>query len=131
MSAPASNAGYDEWLAALMDDEGYALVCPEGHGSLPPRRVCPDCGSTALSEDPLAETGTVETYSVVHVAGPRFADDTPYVNAVVDFGSVRLTGVLRGAEPDAVAVGDRVAVAVEERATDAEPLVVFRPADGE
>lgn len=129
MSAPASNAGYDEWLAALADDEGYALACPEGHGSLPPRRVCPDCGSTALSEDPLAETGTVETYSVVHVAGPRFADDTPYVNAIADFGPVRLTGVLRGA--DDVAVGDRVAVAVEERATDGEPLVVFRPADGE
>jgi len=130
MSAPASNAGYDEWLDALADDEGYALVCSNGHGSLPPRRVCPECGSSTLSEEPLAETGTVETHSVVHVAGPRFADDTPYVNAIADFGPVRLTGVLRGVEPatDDVAVGDRVAVGVEARATDGEPLVVFRPA---
>ncbi|WP_050034109.1 Zn-ribbon domain-containing OB-fold protein [Halorubrum halophilum] len=133
MSAPASNGGYDEWLDALADGEGYALVCPDGHGSLPPRRVCPECGAAALSEGPLAETGTVETYSVVHVAGPRFADDTPYVNAIVDFGPIRLTGVLRGVEPatEAVAVGDRVAVGVEERATDGEPLVVFRPATEE
>ena len=130
MTAPASNAGYDEWLDALADGEGYALVCPEGHGSLPPRRVCPECGSTALAEEPIAERGTVETYGVVHVAGPRFADDAPYVNAVADFGPVRLTGVLRGVEPttNAVAVGDRVVAGVEERVTDEEPLVVFRPA---
>jgi len=133
MSAPASNAAYDEWLDALADGEGYALVCPDGHGSLPPRRVCPECGSTSLAEEPLAETGSVETHSVVHVAGPRFADETPYVNAIADFGPVRLTGVLRGVEsaPDAVAVGDRVAVGVEARATDGEPLVVFRPAERE
>jgi uncharacterized OB-fold protein len=95
--------------------------------------VCPECGSATLSEEPLAETGTVETHSVVHVAGPRFADDTPYVSAVADFGPVRLTGVLRGVDPaaDAVAVGDRVAAGVEERDTDGEPLVVFRPAGGE
>ncbi|WP_128905507.1 Zn-ribbon domain-containing OB-fold protein [Halorubrum amylolyticum] len=132
MSSPADNAAYDEWLDALAGGEGYALVCPGGHGSLPPRRVCPECGSTALSEEPLAETGTVETYNVVHVAGPRFADDTPYVNAVADFGPVRLTGVLHGVDPetDAVAVGDSVAVGVEARATDGEPLVVLRPADG-
>ncbi|PAU84336.1 nucleic acid-binding protein [Halorubrum salipaludis] len=131
--APASNGGYDEWLDALADGEGYALVCPDGHGSLPPRRVCPECGSASLSAEPLAETGTVETHSVVHVAGPRFADDTPYATAIADFGPVRLTGVLRGVDPetDAVAVGDRVAVGLEERATDGEPLVVFRPAGGE
>ncbi|WP_123623411.1 Zn-ribbon domain-containing OB-fold protein [Halorubrum sp. CSM-61] len=130
--APADNAGYDEWLDALADGEGYALVCPDGHGSLPPRRVCPECGAAALAEEPLAETGSVETHSVVHVAGPRFADDTPYANAIVDFGPVRLTGVLRGVEPgtDAVAIGDRVAVGVEERDTDGEPLVAFRPTDG-
>jgi len=133
ISSPAENTGYDEWLDALADGEGYALVCPDGHGSLPPRRVCSECGSTALGEEPLAETGTIETYSVVHVAGPRFAADTPYMNAIADFGPVRLTGVLRGVEPasDAVAVGDRVSAGVEARATDDEPLVAFRPAGEE
>ncbi|OYR83719.1 nucleic acid-binding protein [Halorubrum sp. E3] len=95
--------------------------------------MCPECGATALAEEPLAETGRVETYNVVHVAGPQFADDVPYVNAVADFGPVRLAGVLRGVEPalDAVSVGDRVAAGVEERATDGERLVAFRPAGGE
>jgi len=96
--------------------------------------VCPECGSATLSEEALAETGTVETYSVVHVAGPQFADDTPYVNAIADFGPVRLTGVLRGLIPRPTpsrSVTGRVAPGVEERVTDGEPLVVFRPADGE
>lgn len=130
MSAPASNAGHDAWFDALADGEGYALVCPDSHGSLPPRRVCPECGADSLAEESLAETGTVETYSVVHVAGPRFADDTPYISAIVDFGPVRLTGVVRGVAPesDAIAVGDRLSVGVEDRVTDGAPLVVFRPA---
>jgi hypothetical protein len=129
--SPPGNAGHDEWLDALADGDGYALVCPDGHGSLPPRRVCPDCGSTALSREPLPETGTVETFSVVHVPSPEFADDAPYVSAIAEFGPVRLTGVLRGVEldPDAISVGRSVNVGVEERVTDKAPLVAFRPVD--
>jgi uncharacterized OB-fold protein len=128
---PVTDADHDEWLDALAAGEGYALVCPDGHGSLPPRRICPECGSASLSREPLGDTGRVETFSVVHVPSPRFADDAPYVTAVVDLGPVRTTGVLRGVEPagDAIEVGLSVAVGVEERATDGEPLVVFRPAD--
>ncbi|WP_435073444.1 Zn-ribbon domain-containing OB-fold protein [Halorubrum sp. HHNYT27] len=126
-----SDADYEAWLDAIDAGEGYALVCPEGHGSLPPRRVCPECGSDALSREPLDETGRIETFSVVHVPSPRFADDAPYVTAVADFGPVRTTGVLRGVDPDGdeVRVGLTVDIGVEERATDGKPLVVFRPTD--
>lgn len=124
---------YDEWLDALRDEDGHALVCPEGHGSLPPRRRCPECGSTPLSREPLDDVGRVETFSVVHVPSPRFADDAPYVTAVADLGPVRTSGVLRGVDPqgDAVEVGLSVEVGVGERATDGEPLVAFRPVDAE
>ncbi|MEZ3164222.1 OB-fold domain-containing protein [Halorubrum sp. RMP-47] len=134
-AAPAPDRDHAEWLDALADGEGFALVCPRGHGSLPPRRVCPECGSPDLSREALDETGTVETYSVVHVPSPRFADDAPYATAVVDFGPARLTGIVRGGDETdgrpAVAVGDAVVVAVGERATDGERLVVFRPAGGD
>jgi uncharacterized OB-fold protein len=126
---PVADADYDEWLDALASGEGYALVCPAGHGSLPPRRTCPECGSTALSREPLDATGRVETCSVVHVPSPRFAGDAPYVSAIVDLGPVRVTGVLRGVDADGDAVGLSVAAGVEERATDGEPLLVFRPTD--
>ena len=120
-------ATYDEWLDAIAAGEAFYLESPEGHGSLPPRRVCPHSGSTELSQQPLPETGTVETYTVVHVAAEKFSDDTPYVSAVVDFGPVALTGILRGVEPEAVAVGDEVTVTVETRETTDDWLVVFRP----
>ncbi|MES3160972.1 MAG: OB-fold domain-containing protein [Halorubrum sp.] len=142
--APTQNAGYDEWLDALAADEGYALVCPAGHGSLPPRRICPECGSTSLSEELLPTVGRVETATVVHVPPPRFADDAPYVTAIASFDPVRLTGVLRGVDLDGTgsntgsdsgdrdgvaAVGTSVEVCVETRATDEGSIVVFRPID--
>lgn len=147
----ARDEGYDEWIDALAEGAGYALVCPDGHGSLPPRRVCPECGSSSLSEEALPERGEIETYTVVHVPSPRFADDAPYVTAVARFGPVRLTGVVRGVDPvddgdadtgdgdtedanadavdDAVAVGAAVEVTVGERETDGGRIVVFRPVE--
>jgi len=119
---------YDEWLDAIDAGEGFYLRSPEGHGSLPPRRVCPHSGSTDLKREPLPETGTIETYSIVHVGATTFEDDTPYISAVVDFGAVELTGVVRGVDPEAVAVGDAVGVTVETRETTDDRLVVFRPA---
>ena len=122
------NDGYDAWLAAVADESGYALRCPDGHASLPPRRVCPTCGATDLTQTPLAERGTVETASVVHVPSPGFAEDAPYVTAVVDMGPVRVTGVVRGAEATlyAVSAGDTVTLGVDRRETNDEPLIVFR-----
>ena len=123
----AGDADYDEWLDALADGDGFYLACPEGHGSLPPRWTCPHCGATELAERPLPGAGSVDTYTVVHVAGPRFADDAPYVTAVVSFDPVRLTGVLRGVAPDDAAVGMRVAAGVEESRTTGDRVVTFRP----
>ncbi|WP_122089125.1 Zn-ribbon domain-containing OB-fold protein [Halalkalicoccus subterraneus] len=118
--------GYDEWIAAIDRGEGYALECPNGHGSLPPRRLCPECGDPDLEEQPLPDSGTLDTYTRIHVATPEFVDDAPYTVAIVDFGITRLTGQLRGVEePEA---GIRVDVGVEERETEDEPLLVFRPA---
>lgn len=118
---------YEEWVDALTEG-GFYLECGNGHGSLPPRRVCPECGDTDLAERALPGTGAVSTFSEVHVAAPAFADETPYVTAIVDFGPVRLTGVLRDVAADEVAIGDSVAPDVEPDGPDDRPLVVFRPA---
>ena len=120
-------ATYDEWLDAIAAGEAFYLASPEGHGSLPPRRVCPHSGATELTQKPLADTGTIETYTVVHVAAETFSEDTPYVTAVADFGPVELTGVVRGVDPDVVAAGDEVTVTVETRETTDDRLVIFRP----
>jgi uncharacterized OB-fold protein len=100
-----TDSGFDEWLDAVDDGEGYYLRCPKGHGSLPPRHVCPDCGAADLDRTPLPATGTIETYTVCYVGGPEFEDETPYATAIAEFGDVRLTGIVRGVDPEDVAVG--------------------------
>lgn len=120
------DAGYDEWIAAIDRGEGYALECANGHGSLPPRRRCPECGDSELEKRPLPDSGTLDTFSTIHVATPEFAADAPYSVAIGDFGIVRLTAQLRSVEEPEI--GMRVAVGVETRETEDEPLLVFRPA---
>jgi hypothetical protein len=124
-------ASYGEWLDALDAGEGFYLESPAGAGSLPPRRLCPETGSAELTREPLPETGTIETYSVVHVATPGFADDTPYVSAIADFGPVRITGVVRGVDPETVAglVGESVTVSVGTRSTTDDRVVVLSPTE--
>ena len=128
-SESVRDEGYDEFLDALAaeDMDGYYLECPNGHGSLPPRRACPHCGETALEETPLPDDGRVVTYTVVHVPTPQFEADAPYVTAIADFGSVRLTGIVRGIDPDTVETGLTVWPTVEETETTGRRLLVFRP----
>lgn len=104
---------FDDLLDAISDGDGYFLECSNGHSSLPPRRICPDCGDTELAERPLPDTGAIVTYTVVHVPTPQFEGEAPYVTAIAEFGTVRLTGLLVGIDPDAVAVGTDVALDVE------------------
>ena len=123
----ARDAGYDDWLDAVAENEGYFLSCENGHGWLPPRRVCPDCGSRDLEEEPLPDAGEIATHTTVFVATPQFEEDAPYVTAVADFGPVSVTGMVRDVDPDAVEMGDVVGIDVGERATTGDRAVVFRP----
>ena len=128
VEATDANAGFDDLLDAVAAGEPYYLRCPDDHGSLPPRRVCPHCGSDDLARAPLEAPGTVETFTTVHVATPQLVDDVPYVSAVARFGPVRLTGFLRGVAPEDVVVGLEVAPTVEPTETDGERALVLRPA---
>jgi uncharacterized OB-fold protein len=123
----ARDGGYDDLLDAVADGEGYYLECPAGHGWLPPRRVCPECGARELAEEPLPESGTVETHTTIAVPTPRLADDAPFVTALADFGPVRLTGQLRGIDPEDVEAGLSVGVDVGESVTTGDRVLVFRP----
>ena len=126
MSDAVRDAGFDDWLDALAAGDAYHLRCPEGHASLPPRLVCPECGAAELSEAPLTPTGEVATYSVVHVGTDEFDGQTPYVVGIAAFNDVRLTGLVRGVDPDAVAVGTVVEATVGENPATGGRVVVLR-----
>lgn len=127
MSEQARDGAYDDLLDAIEAGEGYYLECANGHGWLPPRRVCPECGNRDLAETPFPDAGEVATYTTVSVATPQFSADTPYTTAIVDYGPVRVTGLLRGVDPEAVEVGMPVGIDVGERETTGDRAIVFRP----
>lgn len=127
MTDRARDGAYDDLLDAVAEGEGYYLACPEGHGWLPPRRVCPECGARDLAKTPLPDAGEVVTHTTVSVATPAFSEDAPYVTAIADFGAVRITGLVRGVDPDDVEVGMPVGIDVGDRETTGDRAVVFRP----
>jgi uncharacterized OB-fold protein len=124
MSDETRDAGYDDFLDALEEGEPYYLETPSGNGWLPPRRIDPESGEREFTEKPLPETGEVLTSTITYVAGPSFAEDTPFVVAVADFGPVRITGQVRGMDPDDVEIGQEVSIGVD-RSEKGERLVVF------
>lgn len=123
----ACNGAFDDLLDALTMDEGYYLSCPNDHGVLPPQQICPDCGARTLTETPLPETGEIATYTTVSVPLPRFSEDSPYIIAIADFGSVHLTGRLRGVNPKEVETGLEVQATTETAASNDRRLLVLRP----
>jgi len=121
------DAGFDEWLDAAEEGEAYYLECANGHGSLPPRRVCPDCGATDLETVDLPDSGTIETFTVTHVPTPAFEEDAPYATAVADFGPVRITGQVVGADLETVENGLEVEIEVTVSETTGERVLGFSP----
>ena len=113
-------------LDAAEEGEAYYLECENGHGSLPPRRTCPHCGSPELTEESLPDVGTVETHTTTRIAAPSFASKTPYTTAVADFGPVRLTGIVR-ADPEDIETGMTVGVAVGRNTMTGNRMLTFHP----
>ncbi len=104
---------FNELLDAVEAGDAFYLSCADcGASSLPPRDVCPECGSLELSEQELSTTATVETYTPIHVTIPAFSGETPYTVVVAGFDEgVRLTGQFVG---DEVEMGDEVRLGVGE-----------------
>ena len=77
-----------------------------------PRELCPHCHSDALDWVDVTGEGEVYSFTVARrPAGPAFADDVPYVIALIalDEGPRMLTNIVTD-DVDTVAIGDRVRV---------------------
>jgi uncharacterized OB-fold protein len=118
---------HDEFCRAAETGDPFYLACPDGHGSVPPRRVCPQCGAQSLTKEPLPETGRIQAATVVHVATAAFVDSVPYVTAIADFGPVSLTGIVTETTGDSVEHGAEVSVGIERTEERQHPTLVFEP----
>ncbi|MFB6084412.1 MAG: Zn-ribbon domain-containing OB-fold protein [Halorientalis sp.] len=116
-------SSFASFLDAIEAGNPFYITCPNGHGSLPPRRLCPECQDQRISREPLPETGDIVTYTTVSVPAPRFSDDSPYVTAIADLGPVSLTGHLQVGNTDEIQMGQTVKVTVGS--IDGQRFVAF------
>lgn len=117
--------GADELYQASLREGVLRLPeCEDCHRThLPPRLVCPHCGSWRLRQ--IDASGEGEVYSVTVIQ--RNAEKGGSFNvALIDLAEgPRLMSRIEGIEPDAVRIGMQVQAAVELR--DGAPVVIFHP----
>ncbi len=118
----------DDWTLPGIDDQNRAWFttgrlmvqrCDECQAwQHPPDEICPACQGASLSFVPCGEGGRIESFIVVHRAvHPVLEDRVPYAVALVsldDAPGVHAMGNVLNAEPDELAIGQRVRAVFEE-----------------
>jgi len=80
-----------------------------GTTAYPPRLVCAACGKRGFETVTLCPSGRIVSYTVLHVAGPQFADETPLPVGIIELDDgVRLTAQLVDFPEGDPAIGKRV-----------------------
>jgi uncharacterized OB-fold protein len=70
--------------------------------------VCPSCQSSDCEQVPLSTTGTIFTFTVVHMEPPGYLGETPYAYGVIELPEgLRITTTLLAEDLDEIAIGDR------------------------
>ena len=100
-----------------------------GHVLIPPRGACTASGAGVGDEVEVSSTGTVTTFSVIHIEFPGQRLPPPYVCAAIllDGADVPLIHLV-GGDPSAVRMGMRVrAVWTDEPMASMEAIRFFEP----
>ena len=79
-----------------------------------PRRFCPFCASTAVTDVVVSGRGTIYSFTVIRKGVGPFRDAAPYVLAYVELEEgPRLQSNIIGVDPEAVHIGQAVHVVFE------------------
>ncbi|RLI35347.1 transcriptional regulator [Candidatus Bathyarchaeota archaeon] len=103
-----------------------------GAAFIPPRKFCPHCGGEAEAFTFKGE-GTIESFTVIHVAPKQFAGSAPYILALVRLdGGAMLMGRLQGfdpSKPEEIPLGGKVKFEpLKEKRGEAEEVIPsFKP----
>lgn len=82
-----------------------------GYIMLPPRPVCSRCYSKNMQWREVKTEGTLQTYTVIHIAPAQFQSMAPYAVGIVQFeDGLRIPGMIRGVEPDKLKIGMKLKI---------------------
>ncbi len=111
------NDGDARFWAGLGEGELRIQRCTACHAlAHPPRPACAQCGARESEAVPVAGTGEVWSFTVIHPPTlPAFADRTPYAAVVVRLDEgVFLVSNLLDCPVDEITIGARVELAITE-----------------
>jgi len=92
---------------------GKCRKCGKIH--LPPRPLCDKCLSTEFEWVELPRTGTLLTYTIIHVAPTQFQNMAPYAVGIVQLeNGVKIPGMIKDAPLDKIRVGMQLKMEFEE-----------------
>jgi hypothetical protein len=92
-----------------------------GKTFFPPRLVCSACGHREFETTILAQEGSIEAFTVIHVAPSGFTDEAPYAVAIVKLDDgVQLMAQVADAELDQLKIGDRMRIEFRKVTQDGE-----------
>lgn len=78
-----------------------------GKDMLPPRPICPDCGSTSLESSQYHGKGVLKAVTEIHIPLTKFKERTPYNVGIVQLDEgVMIGGMILG--EDRIKVGSNV-----------------------
>jgi len=123
---PAHDVDADAFWAALDDGTLLVAVCGAcGNHWLPPLATCPRCASRDVTGAPSSATGSLYSWTVVHMAAdPVYAAETPYTVGLVELDDgTRLYGRVIGVARDDLRDGLRLAIRVAR--DDDQPMWHF------
>jgi uncharacterized OB-fold protein len=99
-----------------------AAVCTKcGKWFFPPRLVCDKCGHREFETKAMRRTGTILTYTVVHVPPKPFADQAPFPVAVVEMDDgPRVTTQVADPQEGQLKIGQKVKLEFRRAFADGE-----------
>jgi uncharacterized OB-fold protein len=122
-----------DFLRGILNRELIGRRCPScAKIFLPPRGSCPTCGVRTTEQVPLAQKGTVTTFSVIRIPFEGQVLNPPYAAAhiLLDGGDTPLLHIVGDCDVDEVRMGMRVeAVWAEDLQPTLASVRYFRPID--
>lgn len=128
MIPPAGEVDAAAFWSALDDGTLLVSVCGAcGHRWLPPLATCPQCGSRDVTSAPAAPSGSLYSWTVIHLAAdPVYAAETPYTVGLVELDDgTRLYARVVGVAHDDLRDSLRLRVGID--ATGEQPVWCFGP----
>ena len=98
---------FQQNLAENVLSGSKCVSCEEMY--LPPRPICPKCGSLDMVEKSYNGKGIVKTASIIYVALSSFTEICPYVIGIVELDEgVSISGILLDENNEEIKIGSKV-----------------------